>query len=209
MYGFGLVVAAVAFAAGPPEAANEGQRSAPSDVLVEVHGTVGRNVKEGSGSAPLFIVAGDIRWQLDFPQRKPLADLARELIGRPARVRGYLTQPQRDKPARAPAASQVLMVTDLARNDTGKPEGCRVLSASGPMENVVAIGGASTGIALILDGFAWELDFRNQKELSATAKELIGKPVKVSGTLKHYPFQGVSRPARWIVEVESLEAVKE
>ena len=71
---------------------------------------------------------------------------------------------------------------------------------------VIAIGGETTGTAIVADGIRWELDFGKNADLLAQAQKLSGTRVLVKGRLQRK--KGVEIGERWIVAVRSLVAAK-
>ena len=69
---------------------------------------------------------------------------------------------------------------------------------------IMAIGGETTGVIITANGVTWELDLSNSPDSQKKSKALNGKVVVVKGNLTMK--RGVEIRQRWIVKVDSIEA---
>lgn len=69
---------------------------------------------------------------------------------------------------------------------------------------IMAIGGETTGVIITANGVTWELDFSNAPNSEKKSKSMNGKVVVVKGELS--VKRGVEIRQRWIVKVESIQS---
>ena len=69
---------------------------------------------------------------------------------------------------------------------------------------IMAIGGETTGVVITANGVTWELDFSSTPAFRKKSQPMNGKMVVVKGKLS--VKQGVEIRKRWIVKVESIQA---
>lgn len=69
---------------------------------------------------------------------------------------------------------------------------------------IMAIGGETTGVVITANGVTWELDFSNAPNCKKRSKSMNGKVVVVKGELS--VKRGVEIRQRWIVKVESIQS---
>ena len=68
---------------------------------------------------------------------------------------------------------------------------------------VMAIGGESTGVVITANGVTWELDFANAPALRKTSKPMNGQVVVVKGQLQ--VKAGIEIRKRWILKVKTIQ----
>ena len=96
------------------------------------------------------------------------------------------------------------MSTDSAPSSAPEPSEYVKVFVKGKLNNqVVAIGGETTGTVITANGITWELELGDNAELRRKAEELHDHTVIISGMLRMK--RGVEIPQRWIVTVSSLK----
>ena len=88
------------------------------------------------------------------------------------------------------------------KGDTKSPDAIKVEITGTLTTGIMAIGGETTGTIIQSGNVTWELDFGQNPQLQARAKELNGKRVVVTGTYRR--GRGVEIAQREIVTVASL-----
>lgn len=98
-----------------------------------------------------------------------------------------------------------LFATQSARSEERTQDEYIKVEVRGKLDNeIMAIGGETTGVIITANGVTWELDFSNAFDLQKKSKPMNGKMVVVKGNLS--VKRGVEIPKRWIVKVDSIEA---
>jgi hypothetical protein len=90
--------------------------------------------------------------------------------------------------------------------DTRAPDTIKVEVTGTLTTGIMAIGGETTGTVIQAGNVIWELDFEQNAQLKARAKELSGKRVVVTGTYRR--GRGVEIAQREIVTVTSLTSAE-
>jgi hypothetical protein len=96
-----------------------------------------------------------------------------------------------------------LFIGTAIPDDTPPPDYIKV-EVRGTLENdIVAIGGESTGTLIHVGKVTWELDLGENPQLQMLAKKLHKKTVVVTGDYSQR--KGVEIPIRHVVKVEMLQ----
>ncbi len=107
-------------------------------------------------------------------------------------------------------------VPGVAQNNDGKKgkgdarmpdEYVQVTMVGSIQTNVAAFGGETTGTTITAGDITWELDLQGDPGLERGMQKLHGQSAKVVGMLRH--MRGVEIADRWIISVQSLEAIRQ
>ncbi|MDB4466585.1 hypothetical protein N9066_00080 [bacterium] len=97
------------------------------------------------------------------------------------------------------------LIPQIAHADGNPPDDYIKVEVRGKLNNeIMAIGGETTGVIITANGVTWELDFSDAPNSQKKSKPMNGKIVVIKGELS--VKRGVEIPQRWIVKVDSIES---